>query len=148
MIVTVDTNVMYQALYSQKGAAHYILGLIRRREIVLALSVSVYEEYQDVLLRPKSLEAFGLTAEDVQKFLTFIAFIGKPHTIYYRWRPNLRDENDNMFIELAVASQSNWLITSNIRDFTVNNELRHDGFTIGTPSQFVVYWKKGKENNV
>jgi predicted nucleic acid-binding protein len=32
------------------------------------------------------------------------------------WRPNLRDEKYYMFIELAVASESTFLITNNVKN--------------------------------
>ena len=145
MIVTIDTNVMFQALYSRLGASFYVLQLIRNQEIGLALSVAVFNEYQDVLQRETSLSAFGLNHSDVDAFLRFVAFVARPHDIYFRWRPNLRDESDNMLFELAVASRSKWLITSNVRDFTVDKELRSEGITIGTPAQFVQQWKTDNE---
>ena len=145
MIVTLDTNVMYQALYSRNGASFYILQLVRTRQIELALSVPVYMEYQDVLHREKSLTALGLVKTDVDAFLRLVAYLGKPHDIFYLWRPNLRDEADNMLLELAVASRSQWLITNNVRDFLVGNELRHDGLLIGTPTQFVRQWRQENE---
>ena len=145
MIVTLDTNVVYQALHSRNGASFYILQLVRTRQIELALSVPVYLEYQDVLQRDKTLAALGLTKTDVGAFLWLLAYLGKPHDIFYLWRPNLRDEADNMLLELAVASRSQWLITNNIRDFSVGNELRHDGLSIGTPAQFVSLWRQNNE---
>ena len=145
MVVTIDTNVMYQALHSRNGASFYILQLVRTRQIELALSVPVYVEYQDVLHREKSLSAFGLTKIDVDAFLRLLAYLGKPYDIFYLWRPNLRDEADNMLLELAVASHSQWLITNNVRDFSVGNELRHDGLIIDTPAQFVHQWRQDNE---
>ena len=145
MVVTIDTNVMYQALHSRNGASFYIVQLVRTRQIELALSVPVYVEYQDVLHREKSLSAFGLTKIDVDAFLRLLAYLSKPYDIFYLWRPNLRDEADNMLLELAVASHSQWLITNNVRDFSVGNELRHDGLIIDTPAQFVHQWRQDNE---
>ncbi|MCB8944756.1 MAG: PIN domain-containing protein [Ardenticatenaceae bacterium] len=122
-----------------------MLQLVRTRQIELALSVPVYMEYQDVLHREKSLTALGLAKTDVDAFLRLAAYLGKPHDIFYLWRPNLRDEADNMLLELAVASRSQWLITNNVRDFSVGNELRHDGLLIGTPAQFVRQWRQENE---
>ena len=36
--------------------------------------------------------------------------------IYFGWRPNLTDEGDNHLIELAIAGQSRYLVTRNLRD--------------------------------
>ena len=69
----------------------------------------------------------------------FVATVAFPVDISYLWRPNLRDEADNMVLELAIASRSNYLITSNIRDFTVDADLKNDDICIVTPGEF--YWK-------
>lgn len=141
MIVTADTNILYQALRSNRGAAYFIVQRIRSREIQLALSVPVFAEYQEVLTRDDSLKQFGFSLTEVEKFLRFIAYVGKPYETYFLFRPNLQDETDNMFVELALASQSDYLITSNIRDFQ-QAELKFESLRIMTPAEFVKLWRK------
>ena len=140
MLVTLDTNIIYQALKSASGASFFILQQVRERKIQIALSVSLFEEYEDVLKREKSLKDFGLDIEDIDKFLRFIAYVGKPYTIYYLFRPNLKDEKDNMVVELAVTSQSDYIVTSNIKDFK-NAELKFDHLKIVTPIEFAKIWR-------
>ena len=126
---------------SKTGASYFILQQVRNRKIRIALSVPVFFEYQDVLTRDKSLKDFELELNDVEKFLRFIAYIGKTFEIYFLLRPNLKDEKDNKIVELAVTSQSNYLITSNIRDFK-NAELKFDQLKIITPGEFVKMWRE------
>jgi len=145
MKVVIDTSVMFQALYSATGASHSILKLLRSGDLKLSLSIPVFEEYCAVLLRKTSLDAFGLTEDDVQAFLDFIALIGEKTDIRYLLRPNLRDENDNMFIELAFASDARYLITKNIGDFTIKPELILEGVTIITPADFMKLWRNPYE---
>ena len=140
MLVTLDTNIIYQALKSASGASFFILQQVRERKIQIALSVSLFEEYEDVLKREKSLKDFGLDIEDIDKFLRFIAYVGKPYTIYYLFRPNLKDEKDNMVVELAVTSQSDYIVTSNIKDFK-NAELKFDHLKIVTSIEFAKIWR-------
>ena len=140
MLVTLDTNIIYQALKSASGASFFIFQQVRERKIQIALSVSLFEEYEDVLKREKSLKDFGLDIEDIDKFLRFIAYVGKPYTIYYLFRPNLKDEKDNMAVELAVTSQSDYIVTSNIKDFK-NAELKFDHLKIVTPIEFAKIWR-------
>lgn len=144
MIVTIDTNVIFSALYSNRGASHYILRLILDEKIRLALSPQVYFEYQDVLKRKETLEKINLTPEDVDDILDLIALLAKKHSIYFLLRPNLIDENDNMIFECAFASNSDYLITSNIRDFK-NVELKGFGFQIITPAEFYKLWESKNE---
>lgn len=142
VIVTLDTSVMFQAFYSSAGASHAILRLVRDGTVQLAISVPVFGEYQDVLLRPDKLKDLGRSAQEMTTVLNFIAFIGRPFPVYFRMRPNLRDENDNAFVELAFASGSSHLITKNIRDFTVDSDLRLDQLRIVTPAQFMKEWRE------
>ena len=142
MTVTIDTNVLYQALYSSAGASHAVFGLVRRGDLQLALSVPVFEEYRDVLLRPRVLKETGLTRDDVEAVLEFVALVGVATPIDFLWRPNLRDETDNMFVELAVASGSEYLITRNRRDYSVGKDLLFDSFRVVTPTEFLPAWRK------
>jgi predicted nucleic acid-binding protein len=87
------------------------------------------------LKREKSLNDFGLDIEDIDKFLRFIAYIGKSYKTYFLFRPNLKDEKDNMVVELAITSQSDYLVTSNIKDFK-NAELKFDQLQIVTHCEF------------
>ncbi|MCA9979298.1 MAG: putative toxin-antitoxin system toxin component, PIN family [Anaerolineales bacterium] len=141
----VDTNVWYQALRNTNGASHFILQLIYERRLQVALSVSVLLEMEDVLLRPSSLADLNLMAEDIRRFLRFMTIVGIPQKIYYRWRPNLPDEADNIFVELAVASGSHFIVTNNIRDFTQDAELRFENLKIVTSAQFVQEWRTQNE---
>jgi len=134
MLVTLDTNILYQALMSKTGASHFILQQVRNRKIRMALSVPVFYEYRDVLTRDKSLKVFRLQSDDVEKFLRFVAYIGKPFKIYFLLRPNLQDEKDNKIAELAVTSRSEFLITSNIK-------LKFEQLKIITPGGFVKMWR-------
>lgn len=140
MLVTLDTNIIYQALKSKNGASYYILQQVRNRKIQLALSVPVFSEYQDVLSRNKSLKDFKLQMDDVEKLLRFIAYIAKTFEIYFLLRPNLKDEEDNMILELAVTSQSDFLVTNNIKDFK-STELKFEQLKIVTPGEFLKTWR-------
>ena len=137
-----DSSVLFQALYSSRGASHAILRLVRDGALKLALSVPVYGEYQDLLSRAGVKDQLGLNDAEVRTVLDFIAFVGVPYPIRYLWRPNLRDEADNMFIELALASGSQYLVTQNIRDFTVDAELSPEPLVIATPAQFMQDWRR------
>ena len=142
MRVTLDTNVVYQALRSNSGASHRILQMLREELLELSISIPVFNEYSDVLNRKKSLDDLNLTKKDISHFLEFVCLVGFPFDISFLLRPNLPDENDNIFVELAFASKSRFLITSNVKDFKRNTNLLFDSFEIVTPSQFLSIWRK------
>ena len=110
-------------MYSKAGASHFILNLLLDEKLKAAISTQVYFEYYDVLTREKTLEALKLSIHDVEDFLDLLALLSQKYSIYYLLRPNLSDENDNIFVECAFASNSEYLITSNIKDFR-NSELK------------------------
>ncbi|MCV6626455.1 MAG: PIN domain-containing protein, partial [Cellvibrionaceae bacterium] len=56
--------------------------------------------------------------------------------VYYLWRPNLRDEDDNFLIELAIAGNSNCIVTNNIKDMK-NSELIFPELKIVSPEQLL-----------
>jgi len=139
MIITVDTNVIFSALYSNQGASHQIVRLIIDEEIKLALSPQVYFEYYEVLMRENNLEMFNLSKKETEDFLDLLALLAQKYSIYYLLRPNLPDEDDNIFMECAYASNSDYLITSNVKDFK-QSELKGFGFEIITPKDFIKNW--------
>jgi putative PIN family toxin of toxin-antitoxin system len=144
MILTMDTNVLVQALSNNKGASYFILNLIYEEKIKLAISIPVFYEYEDVLNRANILKLIGLNQNETSDVLTLIFHFAEKHKIFYLFRPNLRDEKDNIFIELAVKSNSKYLITSNTTDFN-NNELKFPELKIITPGEFVKMWRKQNE---
>jgi len=118
--------------------------MVRKGDLQMVVSTPIFAEYSDVCLRKSSLQLFGLTEEDVWDVLNFIAYISVKIDIKYLLRPNLQDEGDNLIMELAFASDSRYLITKNIRDFTCNSELRFDGVRVITPADFMQEVIRGK----
>jgi putative PIN family toxin of toxin-antitoxin system len=140
-----DTNVLYQALRSNKGASHYILLLIRNRKIRIALSIPVFLEYEEVLKRKTTIKDLALDLADIEKVLFFIAYIGIPYDLSYIFRPNLKDETDNKFIELSIVSNAQYIVTNNVKDFKHNKNLNFPDIHIITPSDFLKKWRRKNE---
>ncbi len=144
MLVTMDTNVLLVALISQSGASHKILSLIIDEAINLALSTQVLLEYNYVLKREEILKLTRLETEEIEDMLDLLALLAQKQNIYYRLRPNLRDEEDNLFVECAFASNTDYLITSNIRDFN-SGDLKDFRFKVITPKDFYQMWRNDYE---
>ena len=111
----------------------------------MAISVPVFQEYRDVLSRKDNQRRLGLGEESIDSVMHFIAITGRPTNISYIWRPNLRDEGDNMVVELARASGSHYLITQNVKDFTLDADMRNDDLHIVTPAEFMAVWRDKHE---
>lgn len=122
MRVVLDTNVLVAATRSRRGASFELLSLLPDSRFQIALSVALYTEWQDVLSRPEHVPP-GMGPEDAWGFLRYLASIAHLQDVYYLWRPFLRDPDDDMVLECAVASGSRYLITHNLRDFRKITEL-------------------------
>ncbi|XOF35253.1 MAG: putative toxin-antitoxin system toxin component, PIN family [Candidatus Electrothrix sp. YB6] len=136
-----DTNTLLAALLSQAGSSHRILRLIIEEELRLAVSTPVLFEYEAVLKRKELLDKMSLSPGQVEDLLDLLVLLADKRSIYYRLRPNLLDENDNIFVECAFASNSRYLITSNTRDFHFGR-LKSHPFKVLTPGNFYYLWRR------
>lgn len=114
--IVIDTSVLVAAARSRKGASFAIVEQIPSNLFQPCLSVALYVEWQQVLSRPENIPP-GVSSEAVAGFLRYIASEAHLQEIYFLWRPVLKDPNDDMVLELAVASQSKVVVTHNVSDF-------------------------------
>jgi putative PIN family toxin of toxin-antitoxin system len=113
--IILDTNVLYAGLYSSEGASYQILRAIERGQIQIILSTTLLFEYEDILNRKKP--ELGLSEKQIEAVLDNLCRLSEHQKIYYLWRPFLKDPNDDHILELAVASQTEIIVTHNIKDF-------------------------------
>ena len=107
-----DTNVLVSALKSKSGASHLFLRKFLMGDIGLVLSLPVYREYWEITER----ESLNLNQESRTQILRALIKFSKPTDIHFKWRPFLRDESDNMVLELAIAANAD-IVTHNKKDF-------------------------------
>ena len=116
MKIVLDTNVLVMALRSRRGASFRLLSELPAKDFEIVLTIPLHTEYQDVLSRPQILE-LGYTQNDIKELTRYLASISHKQEIYYLWRPWLKDPKDDMVLEAAFASQSEYIITYNTKDF-------------------------------
>jgi putative PIN family toxin of toxin-antitoxin system len=114
--VVLDTNVLAAALRSKRGASYQLISLLFANKFKIALSLPLYMEYLDVLLRP-AVKPAGISDADILDFIDEILLQAQTQNIYFLWRPWLKDEKDDMILELAIASNAHYIVTFNLKDF-------------------------------
>ncbi len=131
--IVIDTNVLVSALRSDMGASYYLISILPSRKFKISLSVPLYIEYQDVLTRKEHLTGES-TKEEILSFLRYFCKISVHQKIFYLWRPWLKDPKDDMVLELAVASKSQFIVTYNLKDFS---NIQQFGIEAITPKSFL-----------
>ncbi len=116
MRIVLDTSVLVAAARSRRGASYALVSSIPSPRFEICLSVSLYLEWQAVLTRPQHLPP-GMTPGDAMGLLRYLAAQAHLQDIHFLWRPCLRDPDDDMVLELAVASRCSYIVTHNIADF-------------------------------
>ena len=102
---------------SPAGASAAILRSIRQGKATLLLSVPLAVEYEAVCQKAEQRVAAGLSESEVDIFVTAVIAMAEPVEMHFLWRPQLRDPNDEMVLEVAVNGKADALVTFNVRDY-------------------------------
>ena len=118
------------------GAANEVVRLCIEGQFVPLMGNALYAEYEDVLARAQLFATCRLSASERDELFDIFASRCEWVRVYFRWRPNLRDEADNHLIELGVAGHASHVVTRNIRHIATG-ELVFPLLSIVTPEQFL-----------
>ena len=88
-----------------------------------ALTIALYTEWQAVLTRVEHMPT-GVSVDGVLAYLRYLASLAHLQDVHFLWRPFLRVPDDDMVLECAVASGSQYIVTHNVRDFRRVAELK------------------------
>jgi len=128
--IVIDTNVLLSALLSNKGASHKLLSMIDSKKFMVHISTTLLYEYEEILKLKSKMDEVHVDA-----ILDYICLIGNKNSIFYLWRPKLKDVDDDFLLELAVKSHS-IIVTLNGKDFQPALEY---GLKVMTPKEFLQY---------
>ena len=126
--VLLDTNIVRSGFVSSAGASRLLLQSVLTGRATAVASTALMLEYEDVLLRPDTLQRAGVTAQDALTFLDGLCAFCLPVTVWVRWRPQSPDSSDDMVIDAAVNGLADTLATFNLRELS----LAHKPLTVGT----------------
>lgn len=105
----------------------------------MAVSVPLVLEYEAALMEQR--RQTGLAKEDVEAIIDYICRVAKRQSIFYLWRPLLRDPNDDMVAEVAVAGGCDAVITHNTRDF---DDVVALGLRVLRPAEFLRHIRRSR----
>jgi len=112
MKIVLDTNVLVSALINPKGMPAKILNMILNGKLITLYDNRIMGEYRVVLSREK----FNFPTEIIEPLLDFIKYEGEFITSD-PLKTNFTDEDDKMFLEVAISGNAEYLITGNTKHF-------------------------------
>ena len=127
--VLLDTSVLRAGFVSDAGASRRLLTAALTGRVTAIASTALMLEYEDVLLRPETLERAGVSARDALAFLDGLCAVCRPVTVRVRWRPQSPDSGDDLVIDAAVNGLADAIATFNLRD------LRAPAARFGIPAE-------------
>lgn len=112
MKIVLDTNILVSAFLKPQSNAARILRLILQGNLAIVVNEYILAEYYEVLARPK----FDLSFDKVNIVLEFIRTRGiKAPALAESF--SLPDSSDVPFLEAALATRADALITGNKKHF-------------------------------
>ena len=125
MKIVLDTNVLVSALINPEGFPAKILNLILNGRLTVLYDNRIMGEYRVVLSRKK----FNFPLEMIEPLIDFIKYEGE-FIASEPLKTHFVDEDDKMFLEVAVSGNAEHLITGNTKHFPAENY-------IVTPKTFI-----------
>lgn len=116
MRLVLDTNVVVSALLKPASVPGRALAAMWSTNAVVLYDARIALEYRDVLRRPKFRAiAPGL----VDDFLARLTARGAELADVPAWSGAMTDDDDRIFVEVALAGRAHAIVTGNIRDYPV-----------------------------
>jgi len=134
--IVIDTNIFVSALMNTNGAPRQIIRLALLGEITPLMGNALLSEYEDVMSREDILTKCILNNDEIRDLLNAFYASCEWISVYFLWRPNLRDEADNHLIELALAGGTNTIISANKQDFK-HSDLSFPDLNIRNAGEFL-----------
>lgn len=134
--MVIDTNVLVNAVLGPMGPARRLIRGCLSGEYRPLISNALFQECEEITSRSDIIEACPLSPEELRELLNAYYSVCDWTHIYYLWRPNSPDENDNFLIELAVAGNASCIVTNDVRDVG-GAELVFPDLHVLTPEQLL-----------
>lgn len=112
MKLVFDTNVLVSALLTPHGPATRVLDAVLTGRATLVFDDRILHEYEEALRRDR----FGFDPRDVRALLDFLRSEGLA-VVAPPLKTGLPDNDDLMFVEVALAGGADAIVTGNKKHF-------------------------------
>ena len=129
MKLVLDTNVLVSGLLTPFGPCGEIVRMLTSGVFVPCVDARILLEYDEILRRPR----FGFAPAQVEVVMAYMRTLAQP----YATVPlplSLPDDDDDPFLEVAIAAKAEALVTGNKAHFPPDRRL---GVRILTPREFL-----------
>jgi putative PIN family toxin of toxin-antitoxin system len=133
MRLVLDTNVLVAAMRSPRGASAGLVVAGLDGRLTLVANQNLFSEYEAVMTRSEHLRAARTTRIRVLSVLDDLAAVIAPAERHFSWRPQLRDEDDEMVLEAAINGRVAAIVTFEVATFRA--PARRFGIEVLTPAQ-------------
>jgi predicted nucleic acid-binding protein len=100
------------------------------------MGTSLFIEYESALRRPSLFSRCVLDTAERDDLLDAFLSVCQWTNVYYTWRPNLPDDDDNHILELAIAGAAHCIVTKNTKDF-LHTDLAFPNVAILKPEELL-----------
>lgn len=135
MKIVLDTNVVVSGLLSPFGPPGEIVRMVTSGAITLCVDARLLSEYAQVLARPR----FAFDSDAVAAFLDYLVH-SSVTAASVPLIDRLPDEDDEAFLEVAIACSAEHLVTGNLAHFPTE---AHAGVSVVSPREFLEIYRAG-----
>ena len=135
MKLVIDTNALISSL-SSKSKYHWLIQWLRASKYQLCVSSEIYLEYEEKLKEKYNL----MVAEAFLNALKELPNVTNTE-VFYNWNLIHEDPDDNKFVDCAVASNVDFIITNN-KHFNVLKTIGFPLINVIRLEDFEILFKK------
>lgn len=140
MVVTIDCNIFVMSLTS-RSPYHIIYKSLIQQKYTLVLSEEILLEYEEVIQRKYSVS----TANALVSLLKELPNVRFQNT-YYKWRLISIDEDDNKYIDCAIAGSANYLVTQD-KHFQILKTISFPKVNVISIDEFILKLSKSMQKD-
>ena len=114
MRLVLDTNLLVSALLKPGSVPDRALSAVWSTGAVVLYDSRLESEYRDVLMRPKFK---AIERQRIADFLAILAERGQDLGKVAAWDGPMKDDDDRIFVEVALAGRADAIVTGNLRHY-------------------------------